>query len=232
MKILNIIAVCFLFLSITACGQKGNGDVIKETRDLDSSFDKITTQQGIQVYLTQDASVDLEVETDSNLMDILKTEVDNGVLKIYFDKNISFAKERNVYLSTPDITSLKASSGSAFLSENTINAEDLSLKTSSGANIRVAVKTENLSCDTSSGSNIKVTGETKNLETDASSGSVIQCKELKAENCKSDVSSGANTSVYVSNSFDGNASSGGFIRCKGDPESREKHTSSGGSIKF
>ncbi|WP_196890579.1 head GIN domain-containing protein [Aureivirga marina] len=234
MKIKNLIGILVLFITLTACGQtiKGNGNVITEDRNIKENFTKIKVQQGIQVHFTQDPDVELRVEADSNIMDNLKTEVKNGRLKIYFEENVKKVKAKNVYLSAPEVMEVKVSSGAGFKTENTLKSENLKLDSSSGGNLDLTVNAGNVSCDSSSGSIINVRGEAENLKTDASSGSVIQCKELEAKNCKSDVSSGANTYVNVTNSFKGNASSGGFIKCKGNPEFKEKHTSSGGSIRF
>ncbi|WP_196885209.1 head GIN domain-containing protein [Aureivirga sp. CE67] len=234
MKIQKLIGILVLFITISACGQriKGNGQPTKESRTLNQSFSQIKVQQGIQVYLTQDPDVKLEVEADSNVIEHLKTEVKNGKLKIYFDEDVKKVRTKNVYLSAPEIVSIKASSGAGVKSENTIKSDNLSLDSSSGGNINLTVHSENLNCETSSGSVIKVRGDAENIDVDASSGSVIQCKELESKNCKADVSSGANIYVNVSNSFKGSASSGGYIKCKGDPEFKDKRTSSGGAIKF
>lgn len=212
-------------------GVKGNRNVITQSRTVSSDFDEISVSHGIEVRLTISDVPSLSLEADENLHDLIITEVEDGVLRIYSEKNIWSAKSRKIYLSTSNIVKIKASSGSNVISENTISTDELEVNTSSGADVNLTVDVSNLTCNTSSGSVAKLKGATGSFNASSSSGSDIKADELTAKTCIANVSSGANISVFVTEKLDANASSGGDIKYFGDPEHVEKNSSSGGKIR-
>ncbi len=230
--LITISSVLLLFLT-TSCmfnGVKGNRNVITQQRSISSDFTAIEVSNGINVHLTMSKETSLSVEADENLHDIIKTEVEDGVLHIYTEKNIWRAKARKVYLSTSTINRIKATSGLGVFSENTITADDFDVNTSSGANVKLMLNVANLDCDTSSGANASLKGVSAHFVANSSSGSNLKARDLTSKTCNADVSSGANISVNVSEQLDANASSGGNIQFSGSPKVVNKNSSSGGSI--
>ncbi len=211
-------------------GVKGNGNVISEDRSISSDFEIINVQQGINLYLTQGKSTGISVEADENILDLLITEVKNNELNIYFEKNVNRAKARNVYLTTENISKINTSSGASVKSENTIQAESLELKSSSGSAIKIHANAHEIKSEASSGSTITIFGKSNTLNANASSGSSINANELKTVDAITKVSSGANMDVNVTGRLTAKASSGGAIDYEGNPADIDKKTSSGGSI--
>ena len=232
----KITAIIVLLITTSSCfidgmtGIRGNGNIISEDRNINSDFETIKVQQGINLFLTQGNSTELNVEADENIMDLLLTEVKNGELKIYFDKNVYRAKARNVYLTTSNISRIRASSGASVKSENTLQVGELQLDSSSGSSIKVYVNADEVTSSSSSGSDIDIYGKTKKFSAKASSGSSIDADELKTVDAYAKASSGANIDLNVSGNLTAKASSGGDIDYEGGPSSINKDTSSGGSV--
>lgn len=232
-KLITMLVVLFITSSCFMDGMmgiKGNRNVISESRTISSDFDKIDIQQGISLYLTQGNTTNLKVEADENIMDLLKTEVKNNTLKIYFEKNVYKAKARNVYLTTETLSSIEASSGSSVKSENTWQANQFKLNTSSGSSVRIKVNADDISSSSSSGSTIRLYGKSNSFSAKASSGSSIYADELISADATAKVSSGASIHVNVSRNLNAKASSGGSINFEGNPTEINKETSSGGSV--
>ncbi len=237
MKIVTKITVILLLLFTTSScfldgitGIIGNGNVISEDRTISSNFDVIKVQQGINLYLTQGNKTEINVEADENILDLLITEVKNGELKVYFDKNVNRAKKRNVYLTTNTIAKIKTSSGASVKSENTLQVTSLDLDSSSGSSIKIHVNATEITSESSSGSDIDIFGNTETFSANASSGSSIDADELEAVDVYAKVSSGANINVNVTGKLTAKASSGGDIDYEGNPKDVNKDTSSGGSV--
>jgi len=237
MKTLTKITVILVVLFTTSScfmdgitGIKGNRNVVSEDRTISNDFDAIKVQQGINLYLTQGNSTELNVEADENIIDLLITEVKNNELNVYFEKNVYRAKARNVYLTTNTISKIKTSSGASVKSKNTLQVKILDLDSSSGSSIKVHVNADEVSSEASSGANIDIYGETESFSAKASSGSSIDADELKSIDVYAKVSSGANINVNVTGELTAKASSGGDIDFEGNPTSVNKDTSSGGSI--
>ena len=211
-------------------GIKGNRNVVSEDRTIKSDFEIISVQQGINLYITQGKPNDIRVEADENIIDLLMTEVKNNELNIYFEKNVYQAKARNVYLTTENISKIKASSGASVKSENTIQAETLELDSSSGSTMKIRTIANDITSESSSGSNITIVGKSNSFTANSSSGSSINAKDLKTVNAITKASSGANIDVNVTGKLTAKASSGADIDYEGSPETVDKNTSSGGGV--
>ena len=159
-------------------GVTGNGEVTEVDRSISEDFDQIEVSRGLDVYLTQGDEVSVTVEADSNLHDIIMTEVENNTLYIFSEENINRSRAQKIHVTFTDLTKLECSSGSDVYSTNVIKATDLELSTSSGADMEVAVEADVVECSASSGSDLRVSGKTDKLYADASSGSDIKAGNL------------------------------------------------------
>ena len=72
----TIIAALLLFITLSSSGCmymggiKGNGNVVKETREV-SSFDGIKVGGAFNVYLSQSGTESLTIEADENLLPVI-----------------------------------------------------------------------------------------------------------------------------------------------------------------
>ncbi|MGD1947821.1 MAG: head GIN domain-containing protein [Croceivirga sp.] len=79
---------CFLFLSLVisfSCSNEdditGSGNIVFEDREL-SSFQKISNSSSINLVIKQGASQSVRVTADDNIIGLVKTNVENGMLKV------------------------------------------------------------------------------------------------------------------------------------------------------
>lgn len=208
----------------------GNRNVTEETRKINADFTTIKASNGLDVYITEGKNVSVVVEADENLQDIIRTEVRKGVLKIYAEKNIWRAKSRKIYVTTPPLEGVTATSGSDVFSENTLTGDSFKAKTTSGADMKLRLDVNALSSSSSSGSDLVLVGTANSYTASASSGSSTDSYKLKASDVNVRASSGADINVYATKSIEARASSGGDIDFKGNPKNINKKSSSGGSI--
>lgn len=236
--LIKVLISCIISLLLFSCnfdinfgpGVKGNDHVVTENRDLNGDFNEIKISRGLDVYLTQNDTQNLTVEADENLHDIIITKLENGVLEIYADENISYAASKKVMLNFKNVSKITATSGSDVYSNNTINAENLELSLTSGSDMSLDIITETLSCNTSSGSDMKLSGKTDKLYAQASSGSDIDAADLSAATSEVKASSGADITVNTSKELYAKASSGGDITYFGNPEKVSTTDGTSGSI--
>ena len=235
-KLLKITLVLFTTTILTSCNIdifnriNGNGNVITEKRKINTDFTDIKVTSGIDLYITQGKKVSLTVEADENLQELITTEVDNGQLKIYTEKNIWKAKARKVYLTITHIEELAATSGSDVYTENTLKVTNFKVSTTSGADAKISIDATTVNSSATSGSDLRISGKTEHHTSKASSGSSIKAYQLESKNTTAKATSGANIDVYASEYLDAKATSGGDIDYKGNPKKMNTKTSSGGSI--
>lgn len=208
---------------------KGNGNVKESVRQVDQ-FDKIKVNRGMNVYITQGSPAKVVVIADSNLHEVIETEVRGGVLEVTSKENIRWAKEKKVMVTVEKLSGVETSSGANVWSQSQIMSDDLKLHASSGANMTMDVNAKSLNAGCSSGANIKLSGLAKEAELEASSGANLKGEPLKAEQCSMSASSGGNVSSTVNGKLDAKASSGGNVVYYGEPTSTNVNTSSGGNI--
>lgn len=235
MKTAKLTLLLLLLVSTTSCffdgfGIQGNRNVVSEDRKISSDFEGLKVSEGITVYLSQGNNVDLSVEADENIIDLLVTEIKGDVLHIYFDKNVSRAKARNVYLTMNKIDEIKTSSGAHVRSEHELKSKTLVLKSSSGSSMKIELEAQEVEGHTSSGADMRISGTAESFQGSASSGSQIHARDLTTDKSNVDVSSGAGIYIHVEDELTAHASSGGHINYDGNPKVLNKSKSSGGSI--
>ncbi|MEW4925521.1 head GIN domain-containing protein [Algibacter sp. 2305UL17-15] len=237
--LIKIIIASILSLMLFSCnfdmnwnsGVKGNRNVVEETRTVNAPFSNIKATEGLSVYLTQSNNERITVEADENLQELIIVEVIDGTLKIHTKENIGRAASKKINVSFKSITGITSTSGSSVRSTNTISAEKLDLKSTSGSNMKVAIDAIDLKCESTSGSSLKVSGKAQYLSAKATSGSNIKAGDLIAESSEVKATSGANITVNTSKELIAKATSGGGIKYYGNPEKVDEDKSSGGSIR-
>ncbi|WP_289040446.1 head GIN domain-containing protein [uncultured Zobellia sp.] len=237
------IAIAFLVaLFLSSCGfdinigdfgrgEKGNGTVVTDNREVTGEFTKVSSSEGLMVYVTQADEFDIKVEADENIIDLIATDIKNGKLRIHARENIGKAT-KTVYVSLPVITSLNASSGSQLRIENTIESDDLEIDGSSGAQISVELVANTIEIDASSGANLNISGQANRADVDVSSGGNINAKTLSTKTCTADASSGGNMKILVSETLVADASSGGNVAYSGNASVKTKKSVSGSVHKY
>lgn len=207
-------------------GEKGNGTVVSENRKITEDFTEVTVSEGLRVYVSQADDFNIEVEADENIIDLIATDIKNGRLHVHARENIGNATKK-IYVSLPEITALKSSSGSQLRSEGIVKSDKLEVDGSSGALIQLELTANDLEIDASSGANLSISGEADHAEVDVSSGGNINAKELLTQRCNADASSGGNLKIQVSESLTADANTGGNIGYSGEPKVQKKKSFSG-----
>lgn len=208
---------------------KGNGNVVKVTRPVDS-FKEIKASAGINVFLFQGDEEKVVVEADENIQDCIITEVKGSTLSCYIDCNVRHSKKMNVYVNYKKLNSITASSGADVNGETVIKTDHLDVDVSSGADVKVSVDAEKVYCNTSSGSDAVIEGKADFFKGDASSGSDIKASGLTVKSCNVTTSSAGDIRITVTEEIDANASSGGDITYSGNPKIEHISESSGGDV--
>ena len=232
-KIFSLLAIVY---SVVAFAQDKTviNDKNAEPRSI-KGFHAIKVSDGIDLYLSHGDEAAAVSASEIGYRDKIKTEVENGVLKIWYDDDkfnrIIFTNRRNlrVYVSYEELDMITASAGSDVLVDGTINGKSLSLKFSSGSDFKGNVDVSELNVDLSSGSDVKMGGKANTVSIETSSGSDFNGYALVAEVCTAKGSSGSDINITVNKELNAHASSGSDIHYKGSP-SLHTSSSSGGSV--
>lgn len=233
--IAKLIVTAILSLLLNSCmfdmGVRGNGNVATENRPVSESFNAIEVSRGLDVFITQGSSESVTVEADENLLNIIETSINNGVLKVTACQNISHAASRKIFVTAKTIQSISASSGSDVTATNQIQTDHLELGTSSGSDLNLKVQANSISARSSSGSELDLEGSVNNFSATASSGSSIDAEKLIAINSQVKASSGSGITVNTQKKLTAKASSGADVKYIGNPEILDKTDGVSGSVR-
>lgn len=231
MKIIKYILATLSIVLLTTSLQSQNwnkgGKISKEDRTV-SSFTKVSVSGGIDLMISQGNSKTITVEASENAIDNLVTEVKNGQLKIYFDKNMRRVKKAMVFITVNDLEKISASGGSDIESKGKLQFDELSIHSSGGSDVELDLEVKHLDCHTSGGSDVDLDGSAETLELHASGGSDFNGFNFKTKEAKVSASGGSDSNVYASESIEVSASGASDVNFKGDPK-KTKLRSSGSS---
>jgi hypothetical protein len=224
MKTIVIFACLFLMLEGGALAQ------LSETRSV-AAFSGIKASEGIDVYLKKGAKEELKVEVSGAKLSDVITEVSGSYLKIHMREGRYRDRTVKVYVTYASLGKLSASSAANIFHTGILKASSLELTTSSAGNIELQVDCGELESNASSAGQVEVEGKARVARYDASSAGQIDAYDLVAEDVSAEASSAGSVKLSVTKSLEANASSGGSIRYRGNPDQSNTNASSGGSVR-
>lgn len=211
-------------------GTKGNGHVIKSSREI-SGITKINVKSGIDLYIsTGDGQETCVIEADENLHDLIKTKVSGNQLDIYLSRSVNKAKSLKVYLNLNALEEIVARQGSDVQSINTIKFNKLNIVCNSGSDADIQLDGNEINCECNSGSDITLSGNVEVLKIDVNGGSDVEAYKLKAKDVYIHATSGSDAEIYADRKLFVRASSGSDVDYKGNPNPIDVELSSGADL--
>ncbi len=208
---------------------EGTGPVVKETRDA-SGFTKLTSAVSANVTVRQGSSFKVEIEGQKNVLDLLKTEVKDGALKIYFDRdvNVNYHKELNVYVTAPMYEEIKLSGSGNLKSENTLSGQTLKFTLSGSGNVNLPdVQYSAFSCKLSGSGDVEMGGKTNSAEYSISGSGNLDAKKVDAQTVVASISGSGDLNCRAAASLEAKVSGSGNIHYLGKPSVVSKVSGSG-----
>lgn len=171
--------------------------------------------------------VDLEVENVD--LDEVKTEVENGILKVTMKSknnwNGGWNKKRRVVKATityaDNLDFIGVGSSADLVTDEVITGEELELKVSSSGDMSIAVDVDHLIAKVSSSGDLDIEGSAHTAKVSVSSSGDFTGRKLKVVDADLKASSSADISIHVSGVLHAKASSSADIEYYGNPT--EKH---------
>lgn len=216
--------VSLLMLTGTILAQKTIRDANVKSRNGLKNFHAVQVSHGIDLYLTQSSEEAVAVSAVSDeYRDKIITEVVDGVLKIYYEKNNSWNwgsnsgnKKLKAYVSVKNLDKLSASGGSDVAFESVIRSNKLSISISGGSDLKGEIACDDLSLSASGGSDADLKGRASKASITASGGSDVNGYDLITDMCRVVSSGGSDVSITANKQMDATASGGSDIHYKGN----------------
>jgi putative autotransporter adhesin-like protein len=219
------LSICF--------AQKTINDPNAEKREV-PTFNAIEVSGGIDLYLSPGPEAVVVSASETKYRDRIRTVVEKGVLKIYYNYNSVFsvggARHMKAYVSFKQLDILSASGGSDIHVDGSIDTKKLILGLSGGSDFSGRINTTDFVVEMSGGSDVKISGKTSTADINSSGGSDFKGYDLSSETCKISTSGGSDVYVTVTKKLTAKASGGSDVYYKGTADV-DMAKSGGGSIK-
>ena len=200
-------------------------------------FNGISAGGGITLYVSQgkEQAIAVSAEDEKNVSKI-KTEVKDGVLKIYIDaamwNNWSWGNKKiKAYVTVTELNKLELAGGSVGKVVDELNVNTLDLECHGGSIVNGKIKASQLSLELTGGSIATLEGSFANATVEASGGSIIKDYDVSIDVCKVDASGGSVINLTVNKELTADASGGSIINYKGEGIIKSVDTSGGSVIK-
>jgi len=243
MKLVTAIILSGILFS--ACEKEnGNGQITSETRQLES-FSKVEIAGAYTVYVNHESKSEVRIEAESNLIQYIRTEVSNGVLKIDNSQNINPDFEIKIYIKTPDINALLLSgsglieadsltgvnaevviSGSGLINTNIIAENTVALNSGSGA-FTLNIESQTLLLNTTGSGYANISGSADSGNFVISGSGSIDAFNLLLNELDATISGSGNMNVNVIDYLKVFISGSGSVFYMGDPDLEVNITGSG-----
>jgi len=230
----KIFSLLLLAAGFTAVAQKTIKDPNAEKRNV-SGYHAISVSGGIDLYLSQGNESVAVSASETKHRDLIKTEVKDGILSIWYDYKNSDdrkgARNLKAYVSFATLDKLTGSGGSDIDIDGIIKVSSLKLDISGGSDFEGKIEANDLAIEASGGSDVDISGAVKKLEINASGGSDFSGYALTTDVCNLEASGGSDVEITVNKELNAVASGSSDISYKGNAVVKEVKTSGSSSIK-
>lgn len=191
----------FLILLNVACNSESAPDCLQDSGDVLitevslSEFDKITVFENVTLILKQGDTQKVEIETGENMLEEVSATVEEGRLLLRDTNDCNYFRDyglTKIYVTSPNITEIRSSTGWPILSDGVLGYPSLSLISESFINpesettdgeFDLEVVSNNLSVVVNGIAYFKLSGTVENLSLNIAAGdSRIEAENLVAAN--------------------------------------------------
>ena len=199
-----------------------------------SGFRGIKVSDAIDLFLTQsDNEVVVVNASRDEYRDRIKTEVDNGILKIWYEDRPKWSRENRklkAYISFKTLEQLNASGASDIRVTGTIKAGDLKINMSGASDFEGAIQANSMNIELHGASDMTVTGLASTLNIDVSGASEFKGFDFQTDNCSAKASGASGIRVTVNKELTAQASGASGVHYRGNGVIRDMKTSGASSV--
>lgn len=212
---------------------KGNGNVVTEERSV-GTYSAVSLSGWFDVELVQGREGTITIRGESNLLEHLITEVDNGTLELKTEKGVNLrSSQRTGIKITVPVESIEAVnlSGSGDINGSfPIKAPDFSVRLAGSGDIDLVLEADQVKTAVSGSGDVTLSGNTGELDISVSGSGDVMAYGLEAGTIKVSVTGSADVEVTATELLQAWISGSGDIKYRGSPAKVEAKSVGSGSV--
>ncbi len=198
-------------------GKRGEGPTKSETRSI-TGFHAVELEVAGDVEVSVSDNYSVEVQAQENLLPILKTEVEDGVLKIYFSENVSHSDELKIRISGPAFDAFSIGGSGTIRTLTPLRAEKMELSIGGSGDVfidRGEFGTLNISISGSGG--VELGGTAGRMESSIDGSGDVKAKNFLANELEVSISGSGTVTCDVKDRLKASISGSGDVFYSGQP---------------
>jgi hypothetical protein len=209
-------------------GVRGSGPTKTESRSV-SDFHAINHDISGDVELSI-GDYKVEVKAQENLLPLIKTVVENGTLKIYFDESVSYSEDVKIFVTAPAIDALSLGGSGEIRVLSPIQSDKMLVNLGGSGTVIIPQGTFNtLDCSIVGSGEIQVAGKSNTATFGVSGSGEIAANDMEINTLNTDISGSGNISAHVVQLLKADVSGSGEVHYSGAP-TVESNISGSGSV--
>ncbi|MFN0291800.1 head GIN domain-containing protein [Pedobacter helvus] len=212
LKVSGLFVACFITLNVAA--QSSRSVNVK-------SFNNIAVSNGIDLFLTQGNTESLVIKGQEDVIKDVVIEQEGNKLTVKYKDGVNWSRlfkgtQIYVYITFKKLNSISASGGSDVETQNTLNTDKMSIRSSGGADLDLSIVCKDITISSSGGSDVNLKGSAENMVLNTSGGSDVHAFEFKVNYAQVSTSGGSDANIFVNKGLTASASGGSDISYKGN----------------
>lgn len=198
-----------------------------------TGFHSLDISSAMEVVLHQSDQYELKFEGDERLLKRLRVRQESGELKIGMKGSFNLGNNKGitVHISAPEYRKIEVSGACAITADQPLSGDQpFKIDISGAGSVDLDVRFPELTIESSGASNIEMKGTTRRLLIDGSGATNFDCKDLKADTVRVELSGVGAATVWAVQAIDIEVSGVGSVSYKGSPAVVNKSISGGGSV--
>lgn len=183
MKNATIKKTTALLMTLIFIGFSIFAQVETQSRNVDA-FSGIHQATSADVFITKGSTQSVKVKADSEKINDIITEVEDGVLIIKTKKNFRYIKTLEVYITMPSLDHLKNSGSGDFSIEGPMEGNNVVFKINGSGDIDAELAVDNLQLSISGSGDVKFSGVRGDLAIQISGSGDVAGEALKLNDCQ------------------------------------------------
>ncbi|MBR3568541.1 MAG: DUF2807 domain-containing protein [Salinivirgaceae bacterium] len=185
-RFIGIICALTLTLAFTtgianAQSIKGNGKVKTDVRQV-SGFNRVVVQGFVELYLSQETTESVKIESEENLVSLFKTSVSDSTLYV-FVPSVKKALKLNVTVAYKDLKQIILLNEVTLQSEKVANFDDIEIICGGASRLNFEFKATKSTVKVLDNSAVSLRGYTEYLTVEAHDETEVSAFDLQSDNC-------------------------------------------------
>lgn len=225
MKKVNVLIAIVLILagitSLSACRKVvGQGVIVTEDRMV-ANFTHVQSSIPGSVYIEEGPVQAIRIEAQQNIIDVVETRVEDGVLKLKLQSNTMLANNSNlkVYITLPKYRGISVLGSGNVTVRNGLNSQEIDLKVTGSGDMEIdRLNSNSVYTELTGSGNIRIGSGAAQSQTVRITGSGdCTAKDMISENANVTITGSGNATVRVQNSLKATISGSGNVYYYGNP---------------